>query len=218
MLHRPKTVHQQAAPEAIENEVVCMRLARSIIDDFSNVPEEHPKYTFPFLHYLTSATIIALGLIIKQPSFKSAYGPLTLEAARSLSDHCRKTWVSGKMAQTVWKLNQMADATMGPRDQLPQGVSSSANTLSATPLSSRFTSTRLNSVPCRPQDRASPISFQPPTPNARRLTNIVAGAHTDAIDLESGTSLPGEMIDGGMEWLQTLFANGLDTELPPVWD
>ncbi|KAJ5699140.1 hypothetical protein N7462_001145, partial [Penicillium macrosclerotiorum] len=99
-------------PEIIANEVICIRLAHRIIDDFSKVPEEHPKYTFPFLHYLTSATIISLGLIIKQPSFRGTYGTLTLKAARSLRKHCRKTWMSGKMIETVWALNQMADAVL----------------------------------------------------------------------------------------------------------
>lgn len=73
MLQR-KGASSLPVPEAIENEVICMRLAQSIIEDFSNVAEDHPKYTFPFLHYLTSATIIALGLIIKQSSFKHTYG------------------------------------------------------------------------------------------------------------------------------------------------
>ncbi|CAI7630251.1 unnamed protein product [Penicillium pancosmium] len=104
-------------PELIQNEVTCMRLAQRIIDDFKKVPEEHPKYTFPFLHYLTSATIIALGLIIKQPSFKGAYGDLTLEATVSLREHCRKTWMSGKMIRTVGKLKQMADAILSPDHQ-----------------------------------------------------------------------------------------------------
>ncbi|KAJ5110251.1 hypothetical protein N7532_002896 [Penicillium argentinense] len=107
-------------PDIIENEVICMRLAQQIIDDFSNVPEEHPKYTFPFLHYLTSATIIALGLIIKQPSFRANYDKRTLAAARSLRNHCRKTWMSGEMVRAVWKLNQMADAILVRGEQSPE--------------------------------------------------------------------------------------------------
>lgn len=114
MLQRGTPIDQ---PEILQNEVLCMRLARRIIDDFRNVPEEHPKYTFPFLHYLTGATIIALGLIIKQPSFKGAYGELTLEAAWSLREHCRKTWMSQKMMQTVEKLKKMADAILSPNNK-----------------------------------------------------------------------------------------------------
>ncbi|OQE12876.1 hypothetical protein PENFLA_c060G04258 [Penicillium flavigenum] len=121
MLQR-KGASSLPVPEAIENEVICMRLAQSIIEDFSNVAEDHPKYTFPFLHYLTSATIIALGLIIKQSSFKHTYGELTLEAARSLKKHCRKTWVSGRMARAVWKLNQMAEAIMNPGSRLTESL------------------------------------------------------------------------------------------------
>lgn len=114
MLQRSMPIYE---PEVIQNEVTCMRLAQRIIDDFKNVPEEHPKYTFPFLHYLTSAAIIALGLIIKQPSFKEAYGDLTLEATLSLREHCRKTWMSGKMIRTVGKLKQMADAILSSNHQ-----------------------------------------------------------------------------------------------------
>ncbi|KAJ6122215.1 hypothetical protein N7512_004680 [Penicillium capsulatum] len=121
MLHKT-WCSEMPVPEAIENEVICMRLARRILDDFRQVPEEHPKYTFPFLHYLTNATIIALGLIIKQPSFRRTYGALTLNAAQSLKEHCRKTWVSRKMIQTVWKLNEMAEAILESRERPSENV------------------------------------------------------------------------------------------------
>lgn len=211
MLHRANARHHQA-PETIENEIICMRLVRSIIDDFSNVPEEHPKYTFPFLHYLTNATIIALGLIIKQPSFKSAYGALTLEAARSLRDHCHKTWVSGKMAQTVWKLNQMADATLSATSQSPRKKDISAGALAAsqTPLRS----------PQRHQTTAPycPPSAQPPFTNFLGLSQDQADVRMGPAGLHVDGLLSGETIDDGMEWLQALFMNGLDARIPPVWD
>lgn len=37
-------------------------------------------------------------------------------------------------------------------------------------------------------------------------------------EIDLNASYPGEMIDDGMEWLQSLFANGLDANLLPVWD
>lgn len=210
MLHRTKGPHHQAASEAIENEVICMRLARSIIDDFSNVPEEHPKYTFPFLHYLTNATIIALGLIIKQPHFKSTYGSLTLEAACSLRDHCRKTWVSGKMAQTVWKLNQMADATLSPSH--PSQSDISAGPLSASPALPRprqaYTTTVTNCL----------ASAQPAFANSSELSEDQADASMDVAGFQMEGLLSGEKIDDGMEWLQSLFMGGLDARVPPEWD
>lgn len=300
----------QPVPEAIENEVVCMRVAQSVFDDFNGMPEQHPKYTFPFLHYVTNATIIALGLIIKQPSFKRAYGQLTLKATRSLWDHCRKTWVSGKMERTVWKLNQMADAALSQpserlqgrvgdirhyRDQsVLNGASHSPspivpgseptarlrseievqdltnnaryirkghrNTQSTSGPSATRTSdpTGLDEPiapgfgfeqyypivntsnvrnPERPQivensqhRRADPRSvkhagseasvsntrsqFEMTQPHLHSYGSI----HTGQDELDVDMSSSGELIDGGMEWLQSLFVSGLDTHLPPVWD
>jgi hypothetical protein len=296
-------------PEAIENEVICMRVAQSIFDDFNSMPEQHPKYTFPFLHYLTNATIIALGLIIKQSSFKRAYGQLTLKAARSLWDHCRKTWVSGRMARTVWRLNKMADATIShPRERLQDitgdichnkdqsvmnGLSHSPSPTvpGAAPTPSKlgsigeaqdlFTTDRRKrngskNIQCVDGPSASrtsdalgfdqPINTDPgfkrhfPYPDSSNVRNSEispvaedigykqaesrhinravseAAVHNDRShfemtpahsfepihmaqdELDVDISFPGEMIDGGMEWLQSLFVNGLDTNLPPVWD
>lgn len=250
----------QLAPDAIENEVICMRLAQSIFDDFNSMPEQHPKYTFPFLHYLTNATIIALGLIIKQSSFKRVYGEVTLRAAQSLWDHCRKTWVSGKMARTVWKLNQMADAIInnGPFENgadrslnparvvgsershspssTPVGLTASS---AATPLTSSHATSRLldrddlaNTAEKlsgfnRPEraDSSHAIGRYGKAQHDRPTgasTHISQPDHTNQLEEDTGLdidiSLPGEMIDGGMEWLQSLFVNGLDTQLPPVWD
>ncbi|KAJ5734951.1 uncharacterized protein N7483_000076 [Penicillium malachiteum] len=298
----------QPAPEAIKNEVICMRLAQSIFSDFNSMPEQHPKHTFPFLHYITNATIIALGLIIRQPSFKSEYGELTLRAARSLWEHCRKTWVSGKMVRTVWKLNQMADVTINlsgdrfrdnmssqnpnlegfvTRQPLPLStlITSGSGSISATVASvenqsdrealSRIDTSRGDCQPAhsmngiasqrRPLSSAIPdptysaYRFEPhahvqnatnnsavdrgPDLNGSGRENVSFGssrqmeavapdmvrphgassdthkADNEPVELEDlDMSFTGEMINGGMEWLQSLFVNGLDAPLPPVWD
>jgi hypothetical protein len=210
MLQKART-HLQPVPEAIENEVICMRLARSIIDDFASVPEEHPKYTFPFLHYLSSATIIALGIIIKQPSFKHTYAALTLEAARSLKKHCARTWVSGKMAQTVWKLNQMAEAALTVDNAPPEAIED----LSHNRFTHHFTrGPRPAFNTAQSQQSFVPIG-PPPTVTKIVMPDI---ALNEPPEIEQDLSIPDEMVDGGMEWLQALFADGLDTHLLPVWD
>lgn len=306
--------------EAIENEVICMRLAQRIIDDFRNVPEEHPKYTFPFLHYLTSATIIALGLIIKQPSFKSTYGALTLRATKSLWEHCRKTWMSGKMVQTVWKLNQMADAILSPHDSPSERTSRCSDNVSAllpttgvvksirddarnpfkqyttvnptiqppllsseTPIGARNHAHVIGNNCFRSEPEAGAITGATEPRNHQRndTTQAKAGAvvsmmnlgcdrrpamendgsnrpenfpqhaghmhnHAEAyfgtrggmesrdsrdygagmsqiydtvpLEMDLDAPLPGEIINGGMEWLQSLFSSGLDSQILPVWD
>ncbi|KAJ5638151.1 hypothetical protein N7490_008030 [Penicillium lividum] len=288
----------QPVPEAVENEVICMRIAQSIFDDFNRMPEQHPKYTFPFLHYLTNATIIALGLIIRQPSFKQAYGELTMKAAGSLLEHCRKTWVSGKMTRTVWKLNQMADATLSrPGDRLQEGAghseqrlgqpvpdrkSSSPSTIvpgpaPATSISSSSATerdllngkkrgsqyiSRVNGSSTVQATRPMRLDETMIDQNTRNIQNSEERHRVESIrreqaelksrmhavpesgvyngsgscemaeprpssfetlqvghdELDVDLSFPGEMIDGGMEWLQSLFVDGLGTDLPPVWD
>lgn len=286
MLHR-KGKSPLTAPEVVENEVVCMRLAQSTIQDFRNVPEDHPKYTFPFLHYLTSAIITALGLIIKQSRFKTPYGGLTLEATRSLKNHSRKTWVSGKMARAVWKLNQMAEAILntGPRQDehsnqnqpRPQVIQSphSPHRLSPKsahggimpaasnqglpqslpqadqPLAGSYRQIQIDPVihpthvdslvadhtprtsslrpelhfghqgevpheietigvaPCLPNDTTSSAWTIPPAP--------FAAPGAEMFGSDPNVWLPGEMIDDGMEWLQSLCANDLDPHVQIPW-
>lgn len=257
MLHRTWS-SDLPVPEAIENEVTCMRLAQKILDDFRQVPEEHPKYTFPFLHYLTSATIIALGLIIKQPSFGSTYGALTLKAARSLKEHCRKTWVSTKMIQTVWKLNEMAEAALNPerlsdKREIPGGTGGSTvqqanprglrrrSSVSRSHIhrGSRSTSDVRNLLQTGnwKEDFATPhgLSYRD---SGERKRDEVDGMHDTGYTgsdigqiassplaehpvpsaINQNVSIQGEVVDDGLQWLQNLFVNGLDTTLPPVWD
>ncbi|OQD79977.1 hypothetical protein PENANT_c041G06254 [Penicillium antarcticum] len=318
MLQQAGSLH---SPQATENEVICMRLVQGISDDFKNVPEDHhPKYTFPFLHYLASATIIALGLIIKQHSFKQTYGRMTLETARSLKKHCHKTWVSGKMARAVWKLNQMAEATLSPGFCSPgdqennqmtsssQGSSQShqirgmnqhiqdcsispAQSVLDTTLRADVTVSASHQGISQLESDCQALTGQPLYSNladghskvaqpldlktdeimtndfdfeqGQKILHVSSGVQRMNSLNEAGTAhgtekgemnivnsenmdfnfqekeakamtgshvqeigpfapdpnawLPGEIIDGGMEWLQTLFANDLDSDVPFDW-
>ena len=94
--------------DSLENEITCMQIAHNIIQGFNKIPKERARSIFPFLYYFVTATMISLGLIIKEPSFKATYGNETIQAARLLRSYCRETWISGRMARTVYRLNQMA--------------------------------------------------------------------------------------------------------------
>ncbi|KAJ5092651.1 hypothetical protein NUU61_007521 [Penicillium alfredii] len=316
MLQRVWCNHQPA-PEVIENQVICMRLVQNILRDYKDVSEEHPKYTFPFLHYLANALIIALGLIIKQPSFKDTYRDSTLEAARSLKRHCRRTWVSGNMARAIWKLNEMASLVLepnnAPRENTDDGTSGFSAPRSVYTSCSRSGNSdshqpgdteeeqQLSVATPRPvahlngEETSDKSQFNPRSFGTRKsshqsdrheglvttdfdaearalVSDTPGGCHTRNIfhhkmsscDNSGGPShvrqfggdpagtdgaygiplreaqidpshtptvrdrgdlapdpnawVPGEMIGEGMEWLQNLFAKGLGTDLPPVWD
>lgn len=106
-------------PDSPENEVTCMHIAQNMIQGLTEFPKERVRSTFPFLHYFVSATMISLGLIIKGPSFKAAYGNATLQAARMLRTYCRQTWVSGRMARSIYRLYQMATRVLGDGSSRP---------------------------------------------------------------------------------------------------
>ena len=104
--------------DSFENEVTCMQIANSLIEEFAQIPEEKAVFTFPFIHYLIGATIVSLGLILKESTFKAAYGGATLHAVQLLESYCSKTWVSGKLIRVVSRLRQMACQLLEDSDMM----------------------------------------------------------------------------------------------------
>ncbi|GKZ39660.1 hypothetical protein AbraIFM66950_000852 [Aspergillus brasiliensis] len=108
--------------DSFENEVTCMQIANSIIEEVSRFPEEKVIFTFPFVHYLIGATITSLGLIMKENTFKAAYGGATVHAVRLLETYCAKTWVSGKLIRVVSRLRHMASRLLRDGDIVGSGL------------------------------------------------------------------------------------------------
>ncbi|KAL4740935.1 fungal-specific transcription factor domain-containing protein [Aspergillus similis] len=112
--------------DSVENNLRCIKLARSIFDQFCEIPDQYPKLEFPFPHYLARTTMISLGLIIKEPAFREAYGARTLQMSRDIKSICRKTWVSGKFARSAVALNRMAESVLGPQSEVSFAQTESA--------------------------------------------------------------------------------------------
>lgn len=112
LLQQPPTAPTQEQ-NYIGNEVMCIQLAHSIIGQFSQIPDDYPKFMFPFIHYLLNATVISFALIVKEPLFRATYGTPTVLAVQTLRNYCTKTWVSGKLIRTVLRLNHMVTAVLG---------------------------------------------------------------------------------------------------------
>lgn len=97
-----------------ENESKCAALASSVVDLFSRVLEPYAIYTFPFLQYLLSSASIVLGLLIKEPSFRTLYSQSVFRAARMISIFLKKTWVSGRTVRSVARFNQLVCRSLSP--------------------------------------------------------------------------------------------------------
>lgn len=108
----------------LDNERICAQIASDVIQDCIEISEEQTVFTYPFFHYLLSAAIISIGLIIKKPSCKDAFGDMALKAIHALESYPRKTWISGKLIRNVSKLGHIVRRVMA--DSAPsEGVHSS---------------------------------------------------------------------------------------------
>ncbi|RAK81717.1 fungal specific transcription factor domain-containing protein [Aspergillus fijiensis CBS 313.89] len=128
LIRRPMLQETTSSPAIIftglENERICAQIASDVIQDCIEISEEQTVFTYPFFHYLLSAAIISIGLIIKKPSCKDAFGDMALKAIHALESYPRKTWISGKLIRNVSKLGHIVRRVMA--DSAPsEGVHSS---------------------------------------------------------------------------------------------
>ncbi|KAF7554459.1 hypothetical protein G7Z17_g2928 [Cylindrodendrum hubeiense] len=98
--------------DELESVSLCASLAASILSAHESVQDSALKYCFPFSHYLTSATMVMLGLVTREPNLKRRYKDLILAATRSLNMYCHRIWVSGKTMRWVRKLSLIVQRTL----------------------------------------------------------------------------------------------------------
>ncbi|GAB1201269.1 hypothetical protein APSETT444_010659 [Aspergillus pseudonomiae] len=171
LLIRKPILQQRASPQEsiadiLETEVTCIRIASNIIQEFKQIPQ-YTASAFPFLHSLVGATVVTLGLIIREPSFKAMYGNITLHAAISLENYCRKTWVSGKMIRTIRRLNQITSSVLSHARNQPSKRSA------ALQPSSQNHITDTNTVP-QTTAWTSSMAF-PPSNNTTHTSTVQSG-------------------------------------------
>ncbi|KAL4889514.1 fungal-specific transcription factor domain-containing protein [Aspergillus ambiguus] len=123
ILIRKSILHQnkpssETKLDVLENEIICIQTGCQIIHEFQQVADEGTVSAYPFIHSLVGATVVSLGLIVKEPSFKNDYGDMTLHAAISLERYCHRTWVSGRMLRTICRLNQIASRVLSSNGTL----------------------------------------------------------------------------------------------------
>ncbi|KAE8150688.1 fungal-specific transcription factor domain-containing protein [Aspergillus avenaceus] len=219
-----KSSPTESIPGALETEITCMRMASNIIQEFRQVPQEYTPSAFPFLHSLVGSTVVALGLIIREPSFKATYGDQTLHAAISLERYCRMTWVSGKMIRTIRRLNQMASSVLGDNG-------AEATRSDSSPFSSQGT----NMMPHQANGSASRMNFLMGNNYPRQQTAI--NSYTDS-PFEGGAQLPrlsqstmpliqpqpgwsvnpGNLVTTDFDFEQMLTGDAMPGDMPSGWE
>ncbi|KAJ5581061.1 hypothetical protein N7450_007362 [Penicillium hetheringtonii] len=98
------------------SEMVCMQLCRSIILEFHRIPNKYPKHTFPFIHYVATSAMIALGLVVKQQGLRTLDLSFLPLAARTLRQFCTQTWVSGQIIRAISRIDQITAFFLGGYD------------------------------------------------------------------------------------------------------
>lgn len=92
---------------SIESDSICLQQARSIIGMFAQCSAADAIHGFPFLPYLLEATITILSCLTRLPNLKPIYRETAENAQRMLTQFCKKSWVSGKMARMIFKLGDI---------------------------------------------------------------------------------------------------------------
>ncbi|KAK7409175.1 hypothetical protein QQX98_008668 [Neonectria punicea] len=107
--------------DELESVSLCASLAASILAAHESIDDASLKYCFPLSHYLTSATMVMLGLVTREPQLKKRYKDMILAATRSLNMYSHRIWVSGKMMRWVSKLSVIVRRTLsdGSSEDLP---------------------------------------------------------------------------------------------------
>lgn len=110
----------------IKSQTICMQYARRVVEMFAQCTHADGVYAFPFFSYLMNSTIGILASLTKVPYLKDRYLGTIDIAVKMLNQFCQKTWISGKMARVVWKLNDIVPRLMtggnneGLQTQIPE--------------------------------------------------------------------------------------------------
>ncbi|PYI30576.1 hypothetical protein BP00DRAFT_398394 [Aspergillus indologenus CBS 114.80] len=217
LIRRPLLQETTSSPAAIltglDNEQICAHIAGDVIQECIEIPEEQTVFTYPFFHYLLSAAIISIGLIIKQPSYKDAFGDITMKAIQVLEAYPRRTWVSGKLIRNVSKLGHIVRRVMarGFRSNSvdyeerysTQGRSSSSTSLRVGPNARYYTHRPLRSHESTTTGPGEEVACWMPLGSRMR----------QPIERSFECADWGESVGQDMEWLEALFGSYLDSNL-----
>ncbi|KAH7139957.1 fungal-specific transcription factor domain-containing protein [Dactylonectria estremocensis] len=116
LIRRPFLLHSRAShpneDDGCEEATACASLATGILSTHQNLKDIGLKHSFALSHYVTSCTMVMLGLVSRVPGFKRRYGDLVLASTQSLNVYCRRNWVSGKMKRLVSRLSQLVQRNL----------------------------------------------------------------------------------------------------------
>ncbi|KAJ5208765.1 hypothetical protein N7449_003144 [Penicillium cf. viridicatum] len=217
----------------VENELISVQIARELIKECLEIPMEQAVFTYPFLHYLISATIVLIALIIKEPTYKDPYGDVTLDVIEVLEAYCHRTQTENQQAGDSTKTsserlhepvqNDVVDSqNPGPSDAAPPYAQFAGLTNLEADFYFEENVTR-RATPSQPFAHVEVPSTQQPLPREQGVTADSEGdiycrslgdsASRAPTGRQSNIADPGEGVAREMQWLEALFGSYLDSDL-----
>lgn len=154
----------------------CAQLAAAVIRVYEKIPQNRARQSFAFIHPMTSATMILHSLVSLHPGLRDSYEAVLRTGVDALVGYCQSTWVSGKMIRTTFRLNALAQRTLGAASKRGDGngdkqvqvqfVGQQSQSVPSGPAKQRRSSSFVENQSGRPQTAPNRGLLSPPVSTA----------------------------------------------------
>lgn len=86
----------------------CLYLIDKLLTSLEELPNEYPKFTFPYLNFWITAVDLGLEMIAEDSLLRECYGTTILQGLISLREFCSGTWSSTRMTRKILSMSQLS--------------------------------------------------------------------------------------------------------------
>lgn len=144
------------SPDKDGTKFTCLHLIDEILRALEELPNEYPKFSFPYLHFWITAVDLGLELVAEDSLLRECYGSTIFKGLISLRELCSRTWMSTRMTRKILSMSQMSRSSFS--NQIESGNAALG-----------WSSLQKSEVPKNtPETPVSPIDFMMPADGERQ--------------------------------------------------
>lgn len=112
-LRQSRKAHRPESHDWDGVKYTCLHLIDDILISLDELPNEYPKFSFPFLGFWITSVRLGLELIAEDTLLEGCYGPTILQGLASLQNLASRTWLSARTTRSILSMgagNQCSSA------------------------------------------------------------------------------------------------------------